>query len=285
MHLGVFAHRFPLVPACAILSLFLSNLSLPLMAHEFWLSPSSHGGSVGISVDVYAMIGHGEKAEALVRRRDHLKTFLVHVGKQSEELGGRNRRHPTGKFRPMVEGLHIVAYESLPQINSLPAVEFEDYLRKEGLDEVLDSRQIAKESDAPGREAYYRFAKSLIQIGDEAGADRSLGFPLEIVTLTEPSRMSVGTTLVVRVLRDGESIPGLLVKAFSLASVSEPRGVRTDFDGLAKINIDRAGRWMLNVVSMEPTEETSDADWQSYWASLTFEVPETVVPKTKSAKD
>jgi uncharacterized GH25 family protein len=277
MHLGVFKHRFPLVPACVILSLSLSTFSLPLMAHEFWLSPSSHGVSVGFSVDVYAMIGHGEKAEALVRRRDHLKTFLVHEGKQSEELGGRNLRHPTGKFRPMGEGLHIVAYESLPQINSLPGKEFEDYLRKEGLDEVLDSRQLEKESEAPGREIYYRFAKCLIQVGDKVGSDRSLGFPLEIVTLTDPSRMLVGTTLVVRVLRDGESIPGLLVKAFSLASVSKPRGVRTDFDGLAKINIDRAGRWMLNVVSMEPTEDTSEADWQSFWASSTFEVSEPVV--------
>ena len=263
-----------MVPACVLLSLALSSFSWRVKAHEFWLSPSSHGVSVGISVDVYAMIGHGEKAEALVRRRDHLKTFLVHEGKQSEELSGRNLRHPTGKFRPMGEGLHIVAYESLAQINSLPGKEFEDYLQKEGLDEVLDSRRLAKESEAPGREAYYRFAKCLIQVGDKTGADCSLGFPLEIVTLTDPARMSVGTTLVVRVLREGEPIPGLLVKAFSLASVSEPRGVRTDFDGLARINIDRAGRWMLNAVSMEPSEDSSEADWQSYWASLTFEVPE-----------
>ncbi|MBT5707303.1 DUF4198 domain-containing protein [Verrucomicrobia bacterium] len=274
MHLGVLKHRVPMVPACVLLSLALSSFSWRVKAHEFWLSPSSHGVSVGISVDVYAMIGHGEKAEALVRRRDHLKTFLVHEGKQSEELSGRNLRHPTGKFRPMGEGLHIVAYESLAQINSLPGKEFEDYLQKEGLDEVLDSRRLAKESEAPGREAYYRFAKCLIQVGDKTGADCSLGFPLEIVTLTDPARMSVGTTLVVRVLREGEPIPGLLVKAFSLASVSEPRGVRTDFDGLARINIDRAGRWMLNAVSMEPSEDSSEADWQSYWASLTFEVPE-----------
>lgn len=273
MHLGVHKRRFHLVPSCVILSLAFSVLSMRVEAHEFWLSPSSHGGSVGISVDVYAMIGHGEKAEALVRRRDHLKTFLVHEGKQSEALSGRNLRHPTGKFRPMDEGLHIVAYESLPQINSLPGKEFEDYLRKEGLDEVLESRKLTEESETPGREIYYRFAKCLIQVGDKPGADRALGFPLEIVTLTNPSQMEVGQTLVVRVLREEEPIPGLLVKAFSLATPSEPNGIRTDSNGFARINIHRAGRWMLNVVSMEPTEEASEADWQSFWASVTFEVP------------
>lgn len=253
-------------------------VSLRISAHEFWLSPSTHQAPIGTTVEVYAMIGHGEKAEALARRRDHLKTFLVHEGRNSEELSGRNRRHPTGKFRPKSDGLHIVAYESLPQTNSLPGDEFEAYLRKEGLDEVLDSRRDSKKSEELGREVYSRYAKCLIQVGAKPGSDRSLGFPLEIVSLTDPSRVSVGTTLVVQILRDGDPIPGLLVKAFSLASVSEPSGVRTDFDGLARIRIHSAGRWMVNAVSMEPTENSSEADWESYWASLTFEVPEPVSP-------
>ncbi len=219
------------------------------------------------------MIGHGATAESLVRRRDHLKTFLVHEGLASRELTGRNRRLPTGKFRAKESGLNIVAYESFPQKNILPGPKFDAYLRKEGLDEALESRQLAAESNQEGRELYSRFAKCLIQVGSEGGADRALGFPLEIVAVNQVSKTRAGGMFVVRVLRDGEPIPGLLVKAFCLAAGDEPIGLRTDFDGVVKVPIDRVGRWMLNAVSIEPTEDSSEADWQSLWASMTFEVP------------
>ena len=267
------SHGF-LLAGRSLLALILFLFSSEVEAHEFWLAPSSHKASEGANVDVYAMIGHGKDAETLVRRRDHLKTFLVHGDVGSRELSGRNRRLPTGKFRAQESGLQIVAYESYPQENVLPGAEFDAYLRKEGLDEALASRQRAGEALKEGRELYTRFAKCLIQVGDKGGADRALGFPLELVVMNRVSKVKVGETLVVQVLRDGEPIPGLLVKAFSLAAESEPVGVRTDFDGLAKIVIGRTGRWMLNTVSMEPAEDTSETDWQSYWASVTFEVPE-----------
>ncbi|MDA7632556.1 DUF4198 domain-containing protein [bacterium] len=219
MHLRNYSTYAPTMFVWMFLVFCFDAVSLRVSAHEFWLSPSSHHASIGATVEVYAMIGHGEKAEALVRRRDHLKTFLVHEGQNSEELSGRNRRHPTGKFRPKSDGLHIVAYESLPQTNSLPGDQFEAYLRKEGLEEVLDSRRDSKKSEELGREIYSRYAKCLIQVGAKPGADRALGFPLEIISLTDPSKLSVGSTLVVQILRDGDPIPGLLVKAFSLASV------------------------------------------------------------------
>ena len=243
-------------------------------AHEFWLAPSTHQSKLGHSVEVYAMIGHGEGAESLVRRSDHLKSFRVHNGPTSQALTGRNRRLPTGKFRSKSDGMHVVAYESLPQLNELPAEQFNEYLRKEGLDKVLAEEQIQTKTTGLTRELYSRYAKCLIRVGEGTDCDQVLDFPLEVFAVTDPTRMSVGSTLVVQILRKSEPIPGLLVKGFALASGREPSAVRTDENGYARLMLHHSGRWMVNVVYLEPTEDTASAEWQSYWASLTFELPE-----------
>ncbi len=248
-------------------------MALSAEAHEFWLAPSSHTLKKGQTVEVYAMIGHGEEAESLVRRSDHLKSFLVYNGQSSEPLTGRNRRLPTGKYRIMRDGMHVVAYESFPQLNELPADRFNDYLRKEGLDAVLAAEQIKPKTTGTTRELYSRFAKCLVRAGDGEGADKALGFPLEVLAVTDPTRMSEGATMVIQILRDREPMPGLLVKGFALASEEEASAVRTDEDGYARLILHHSGRWMINVVYIEPAEESANAEWQSYWASLTFEVP------------
>ena len=35
--------------------------------------------------------------------------------------------------------------------------------------------------------------------------------------------------------------------------------------------VPHAGEWLVSVVRMEPCKDSDEADWQSTWASLTFE--------------
>ena len=221
------------------------------------------------------MIGYGEAAESLTRRPDHMKGFHVYQGEERQEVGGVHLRLPTGRFRPRSEGVHLLSYESFPQENQLPGAEFDAYLNKEGLDEALDLRRGGSGNHGVVREAYSRCAKSLILVGEGVrGGDQIVGLPLEIVAKTNVEHLVVGTTLLVQVLRDGEAIPGLLLKCFAMATLAEPFGVRTDEEGFARIKLSQAGRWMLSVVSIEPGDAASGVDWQSYWASLTFDVGE-----------
>ncbi len=47
---------------------------------------------------------------------------------------------------------------------------------------------------------------------------------------------------------------------------------RTKSEGRVSINVDRAGKWRLHAIKMERCAEPQVADWESYWASLTFEI-------------
>lgn len=258
----------------ATLALILSLIQ-PLLAHEFWLAPSSHRIATGEQIDLYAMIGKGDKVEALERLPKHIKRFRVHDGERQSKVGGKNFSLPTGQFQAARGGVHVFGYESRPRLNTLPGARFDAYLKEEGLDDIVAERLASGDADEPGRERYARCAKSLVQVDGGKGGDRVLGFPFEIVAQTDPFQMSVGSTLVVQLLRDGEPIPGVLLKAFALAEEKEPVLLRSDGDGYVRVAVTEAGRWMLHAVFMDPLgNEDREADWESFWASLTFEIPQ-----------
>ena len=56
--------------------------------------------------------------------------------------------------------------------------------------------------------------------------------------------------------------------------VSEAKA-RTDARGIARFKLDRKGAWLVRLVHLlacpDPAD-CDDADWQSYWASYTFEL-------------
>jgi len=47
---------------------------------------------------------------------------------------------------------------------------------------------------------------------------------------------------------------------------------RSDQNGRATFAIDEAGPWLVKAVHMVPAAAGSNADWESFWASLTFEM-------------
>ena len=77
----------------------------------------------------------------------------------------------------------------------------------------------------------------------------------------------------IRILR-GKPLPGR-----ALSCVNRYRGalmsktVRTDSNGKASFALGRGGDWLLSLVHMEASKEEG-ADWRSYWASLSFSLPE-----------
>ncbi len=60
---------------------------------------------------------------------------------------------------------------------ALEAQKFEDYLRDEGLERIIDQRNKNGQSAAPGRERFYRCAKALLDIpGPASGTAHVLGY-------------------------------------------------------------------------------------------------------------
>jgi uncharacterized GH25 family protein len=63
-----------------------------------------------------------------------------------------------------------------------------------------------------------------------------------------------------------------LVVAINKEDPSAKMTARTDANGRVRLNLPRSGMWMIKAVHMVSAPPDSGADWESIWASLTFEL-------------
>jgi uncharacterized GH25 family protein len=79
--------------------------------------------------------------------------------------------------------------------------------------------------------------------------------------------------LPVRLTYGGAPLSGALVVALSRDAPGSRLSARTDGEGRVSLVLTRSGAWLVKAVHMVPAPAESGADWESLWASLTFEVP------------
>ena len=102
-----------------------------------------------------------------------------------------------------------------------------------------------------------------------------MGFPIEIIPLADPYSIHAGSALRVRVLFRGRPARGLQLEAAWSSGTQNKTTVigRTSADGEIAVPIAKAGTWRLHTLRMERCADPKSADWESFWASLTFEIP------------
>jgi uncharacterized GH25 family protein len=156
----------------------------------------------------------------------------------------------------------------------LSAEKFNQYLKEEGLDAVAAARARRNESGAGAREIFSRCAKSLVLAGPatEAQGDRPLGFSLELMTEKNPYAGRIGQDLPFRLTYENRPLAGTLVVAINRQNPSEKLSARTDANGRVHFKLPRGGMWLVKAVHMVPAPAAANADWVSFWASLTFEL-------------
>jgi len=109
----------------------------------------------------------------------------------------------------------------------------------------------------------------------EAQGDMRLGFPLELVAERNPYTIPAGQDLAVRLTFEDRPLAGALVVAMNNLNPAEKQAARTDNDGRAWFRLRPGGMWLVKAVHMVPAPAGADADWASFWASLTFEARRT----------
>jgi hypothetical protein len=274
------------------------------LAHEFWLQPASFRVAVGAPVPLGLLVGEGFMGHAWarpMRRTARLVRFGPGGLADSTDLRPALLADSLAPvLRCSAPGTHVVALTSQLAFIELPAEQFTAYLREEGLGFALRQRQEAGEATTkPGREAYRRCAKSLVLASlapaarqPAAAADtafgRVLGLPLELVPEQNPYRLRPGAGLTVRVLSQGQPVPGALVQVWQAnppaPKPSAPVAVahfttHTNAQGRVLLRLPGAGPYLLATVRIEnaPPALAARADWLSTWASLTFGGPATPV--------
>ncbi len=260
-------------------SVFLAVHSvLPVLAHDMWIEPRTFRSEVDAVVGVQLRIGdRPAEAKTVVRDPQRIVRFVAVAAQGEEPIIGRTGRAPAGFLRPRQAGLRVLGYHSSPSFIELEAKKFESYLAEEGLEKISALRAQRGEQDKSGRESYARCLKALLAVGPTTEQDRDhvLGFPLELIADANPYQHTAGTPLPIRLLFEGQPLEGALVEAKALNGTEAVLTARTDANGHASFRFPSSGAWMLSAVHMvEVKHKNTQADWESFWASLSFALPE-----------
>ena len=121
--------------------------------------------------------------------------------------------------------------------------------------------------------------KTLIQVGNQRSdrIDVAFGYPAELVPLANPYRLAPGGMLSVRALVDGKPMANQVVLSGGVTTRGQKipeRSVRTDGNGVARINLRASGVWYVKFIRMRRIDPAArdSVDYESKWATLTFAV-------------
>jgi len=248
--------------------------STPLNAHDFWIEPTKFMTDLGRVVGVKLRVGDDFHGDPVPRNEALIGDFVVVDAAGRRQVVGREGSDPAGLLRVTSPGLLVIGYRSRPSPVTLPADKFTQYLAEEGLEAVIAARARGQASQREGREIFSRAAKSLVRSGAMTGGsgDRALGFPVELVAERNPYQLRRGDALPVRLTYKDAPLAGALVVAYNQRAPYHKVRARSDRDGRATFVIDEPGVWLVKAVHMVPAPAGSNADWESFWASLTFEI-------------
>ena len=248
-----------------------------LAAHDFWIEPSKFRASVGEPIQFTLRVGQDFNGDSLPYITDWFSDYRV-IGPQEEyPIQGIIGDDPAGEFIADKAGFYGVGYRSTKNFVELEPAKFKDYLEAEGLTAIINIREVNGDASSSGREFYSRCAKSLIKYGEPDSSDRFdavFGYTLELIPERNPYALSPGDSLPIRLLYESEPIEDILVIAFTSNQPERKIEARTDSAGRVELELPHSGIWLIKAVHMIPVPPSDqEADWESFWASLTFFLP------------
>ena len=250
-------------------------------AHDFWIEPSSFDPAPGAAVSFRLAVGQRWQGDAFPRSERRIVRFTLIGPEDARSIPGAEGADPAGGIAVEGPGIYVAAYQSNSGELQLEPERFVEYVRLEGLEWVLDERRRRGEEGSASREIFARCAKAMLRVaGDDRGRsayDRVLGLPFELVPERNPYALAPGDTLPVRLVYRGRPLAGALIVATPREHPGEEVRARSDRLGRAELRLPAAGVWLVksvHMVRLEGTEaEWQHAEWQSWWASLTFALP------------
>ena len=244
------------------------------MAHDFWLEAAPFYTEPGKTVELSLHVGNEYVGDTLPNVVSWYNDFSIYFKDKTEEVPGELGRDPAGYFSPSQKGTYAIGYQSTFTNIKIEAAIFNEYLHEEGLENAIQLREKNALSNTDGIERYQRHVKILVQSGHEFDIDnstREFGYELELTPLSNPYQKLQGDELTVQLKYRQQPIAGIQVTAFSKSHPEEIQKALSDAKGLVVIKLDRKGPWLVKAVKMIALKD-EDRDWQSHWASLTFEV-------------
>jgi uncharacterized GH25 family protein len=258
-----------------LFALFLLAVPSLLSAHDFWLEPSTFHPAPNTAVEVRLRVGQDYLGDPVPRPQELIR-FEAVTAEGTAPVVGQPMDEPAGVVAVKKRGLTLVAYQSKPGYVELSEEKLQQYIREEGLERIVEERRRSPYANQPWHEMFSRCAKALLWTGSGPANvfNKRVGMPMELVPLKNPYTLAPKAKLPVQLLYRGKPLAGVL---FVITPKMEPErkvAVRSDAKGMVNVTLDRGGAWMIKAVHVVPAAAGARGQWESFWASLTFELPE-----------
>src|SRR5713101_2215553 len=263
------------VTRIAISTLFLLLLiPATLTAHDFWIEPSTFRPEVGSTVQLRLRVGQNFIGDPVPRASAMIERFMVSTAKGLKDVEGTENADPAGTIRVDAPGLITIGYRSHNKYVDLNPLKQEQYIEENGLERIRELREQMGQTYDPWRENFSRCAKALLLTSGakKTGSDRPLGMRLELVAEKNPYALHKGARLPVRLVFEGKPLAGALVQALHENDPGARIRVRSDAKGRVDLTLPSSGNWLIEAVHMVKSPPGEKADWESLWASLTFQL-------------
>lgn len=251
-----------------------------VLAHDTWLIPTAFRTAPGSTVRVKLATSEAFPTSDSAVSLDRIARFTIRSKSGTQNVVGYrvDGTFLVADVRPQDFGHAVVVAETKPRAFDPPLEPkvFNEYLRDEELKAVIDARKQRGEANAPGRERYRKIAKTILCVGKTH--DRIYAQPeglwLEIIPERSTCNLRVGSTLTVRVLFEGKPLARVSLAAGYEGATGHKYPVwgKTDRKGRLRVPFNRPGVWFVRTLHMVPTSNDPEADWQSAFSTLTFEV-------------
>jgi len=248
--------------------------SSSLTAHDVWLEAEPFYAKTDETVDIGIYVGSDMVGEELPNLLTWYTDFSYFSTAGRQDVEGEMARIPAGFIEIKEPGTYVVGYRSTNTGIELESEKFTSYLKKQGLEKIILARQQQGKSDDIGRERFSRAVKTLIKIGKDSQADfanQEFGYTLELIPLQNPYQLKIGESLNIILKYQGNPLSGVLITAFTKDLPEQKFQTRTNDDGEVRIVLDHPGVWLIKAVEMVAIEHDK-YDWESFWASLTFQL-------------
>ena len=265
--------------AAVIAAAALAALASSLLAHDLFIKLDSYLLKPGAAVRVPVLNGTFSSSEnAIARARITDLSLLTPGGRTAIDTAAVSARRDSTFIAVRLggAGTYVLGLSTRPSEIRLAGQQFSEYLREEGIRDVLDARAQAGASGDSAHERYAKHVKAVFQVGTErtTGFATPLGYPAELVPLDNPYALERGDTLRVRALVDGRAAAGQIVLAGGRTRSGTriaPLELRSDADGIAALPLTTRGRWYVKFIRMMPAGG-QPGEYESKWATLTFEL-------------
>ncbi len=192
---------------------------ISLCSHDLYLKMETYFLAPNQQATLSLYNGTFEKSENIITRDRMLDASVIAQGSREkinpDQWNDQDSTITQLTFTAGEPGTYVAGVSTKARNIELTADKFNDYLKHDGVLDMLKKRTNDNLLDQDAVESYQKHVKAIYQVGDIKSDDWKtvLGYPIEFVPQANPYEKFSGDKLAVKLLLEGKPLPNQLVYA------------------------------------------------------------------------